>query len=280
MAWPYSQIKTAVTGDILTATDYNNEHQNHITNNDPTAINDSSATVTAMRTTTDPGESGTESLPTTLDGEIQRLRFAIVDLKGTTYWYQTPTKTLAQMLPLSGGTVTGTITMSGATIAMGAQKITGLANGTAATDAAAFGQIPTATSWASYTPTFVGWGTVANVSFFWKRSGDTLFIQGTVQVGTPTAVVWSMTLPGGITIDYTKCPTSVANTAPAGWSTFSRTAETPVSHWALIFADGSDTGKFFTSVSAGSSGAGFAKENGNYVNASAYVVIKAEIPIS
>lgn len=39
-------------------------------------------------------------------------------------------------LPKSGGTMTGTI-------AMGGSKITGLANGTASTDAAAFGQIPT-----------------------------------------------------------------------------------------------------------------------------------------
>jgi hypothetical protein len=41
----------------------------------------------------------------------------------------------ATKLPLAGGTMTGAI-------AMGANKITGLANGTAATDAAAFGQIP------------------------------------------------------------------------------------------------------------------------------------------
>lgn len=38
-------------------------------------------------------------------------------------------------------TMTGTLTFSGATIAMGANKITGLANGTASTDAATFGQI-------------------------------------------------------------------------------------------------------------------------------------------
>lgn len=38
-------------------------------------------------------------------------------------------------------TLSSTLTMSGATIAMGSQKITGLANGTASTDAAAFGQI-------------------------------------------------------------------------------------------------------------------------------------------
>ncbi len=38
-------------------------------------------------------------------------------------------------------TFSGGITMSGSTIAMGSQKITGLSNGTAATDAAAFGQV-------------------------------------------------------------------------------------------------------------------------------------------
>jgi hypothetical protein len=137
MSWPYSQIKTAVTGDILTATDYNNEHQNHITNNDPDAINDSSATATAMRTTVDPGESGTESLATTLTGEIQRIRFALVDLKGTTYWYETPTKTLAQMLPLAGGTMSGNIAMGNGNIT-GAAQVTSTnfdagASGTAGT---------------------------------------------------------------------------------------------------------------------------------------------------
>lgn len=46
--------------------------------------------------------------------------------------------TMAGVYTFSGGA--GAITMSGSTIAMGANKITGLANGTAATDAMAFGQ--------------------------------------------------------------------------------------------------------------------------------------------
>lgn len=45
----------------------------------------------------------------------------------------------ARYLQLSGGTMSGAV-------AMGSNKITGLANGTAATDAAAFGQIPVATT--------------------------------------------------------------------------------------------------------------------------------------
>lgn len=173
MAWPYPQIKTAVTGDILTATDYNNEHQNHITNNDPGSINDDSPTVTEMKVTVDPGESGTESLATTLTGEIQRLRFAIVDMKGTSFWYQTPTKTLAQMLPLSGGTVTGAITMSGAGIAMGSQKITAIASATAATDVPAYSQIPLL----QFTgPTYVTTQTTNNTNSYTDATGVSVAI--------------------------------------------------------------------------------------------------------
>ncbi len=66
-------------------------------------------------------------------------------------YYATSTNAVSDA---SGATISGTytysgavtssggITMSGATIAMGSQKITGLANGSASTDAAAFGQIP------------------------------------------------------------------------------------------------------------------------------------------
>jgi hypothetical protein len=57
------------------------------------------------------------------------------------------TQTIAGAKTFSGAaTFSTSITMSGtATIAMGGNKITGIANGTASTDAAAFGQIPTVT---------------------------------------------------------------------------------------------------------------------------------------
>jgi hypothetical protein len=57
-------------------------------------IDDDSATVAAMRTTVDPAESGTESQATSIQGEIERLRFAIYEIKKAIdstvlYWYQT-----------------------------------------------------------------------------------------------------------------------------------------------------------------------------------------------
>ena len=59
------------------------------------------------------------------------------DSKGRVTGVTTSAPLDATKLPLAGGTMSGTI-------AMGASKITGLANGTDSTDAAAFGQIPTA----------------------------------------------------------------------------------------------------------------------------------------
>ena len=59
------------------------------------------------------------------------------DAKGRVTTVTTAAPTDATKLPLAGGTMSGAI-------AMGSNKVTGLTNGTAATDAAAFGQIPTA----------------------------------------------------------------------------------------------------------------------------------------
>lgn len=62
-----------------------------------------------------------------------RLEHIISQIKngfGLTNWYDVVTA----MLPKTGGTMSGAI-------AMGANKVTGLANGTASTDAAAFGQV-------------------------------------------------------------------------------------------------------------------------------------------
>ena len=59
------------------------------------------------------------------------------DSKGRVTGVTTSAPVDATKLPLAGGTMSGAI-------AMGASKITGLANGTVSTDAAAFGQIPAA----------------------------------------------------------------------------------------------------------------------------------------
>lgn len=94
MAALYSHT-TRTTGTILTATIYNSDHQNHIDNGIPVQLDDYSTNVTQMQLTTDPGEVGAESLAGNLAGELERLRFAIAEIKNringgvTPNWYAT-----------------------------------------------------------------------------------------------------------------------------------------------------------------------------------------------
>jgi hypothetical protein len=107
MAGLYSHT-TRSTGTVLTAAIYNNDHQNHIDNHVPAQMDDHSPDVATMKTTTDPGEDGSESLASNLTGELERIRFAIADAKGTTFWYETPGSTLAD---LSGESAQSIISM-------------------------------------------------------------------------------------------------------------------------------------------------------------------------
>lgn len=85
---------TRADGTTLTAAIYNADHNNHITNLVPDKMDDWSQDATQMQLQTDPGEQGTESLATSLAEEIQRIRFALKEMKGVTYWYESADQTL------------------------------------------------------------------------------------------------------------------------------------------------------------------------------------------
>lgn len=97
---------TRSDGLTLTAAIYNADHQNHIDNFVPSQMDDYSSTTTEMRTTTDPGESGSESLPTTMAGELERLRYIIKEMHGGTYWYTSPLSKGASELTIASGVIT------------------------------------------------------------------------------------------------------------------------------------------------------------------------------
>jgi hypothetical protein len=89
----FSRVKNWVTGERLTASDLNAEFNNVLTNFTPAGMDDYSATASQMRTTTDPYPSSSESLATSLQGELERIRYLIAQITGKTYWYQDPTVT-------------------------------------------------------------------------------------------------------------------------------------------------------------------------------------------
>ena len=86
-------------------------------------------------------------------------------------------------LPLTGGTMSGAI-------AMGANKITGLANGTAAQDAAAFGQIPV-------TPP----GTILATAVYAPGSLTTYTLTGTLAALDTTNATLAFTVPASGIVD-------------------------------------------------------------------------------
>lgn len=99
----YSHTTRAV-GLILTASIYNADHQNHVTNMTPAGVDDASADVTSYRADADPGEQGTESLPTSLEGELRRIRRILREITGRTFWYESPDNSIG---------ITGEIRMYG-----------------------------------------------------------------------------------------------------------------------------------------------------------------------
>jgi hypothetical protein len=92
-----SRIKTWVEGDTLTAADLNAEFNNITNNLAPTYIDDDSATEAGMQATVDPYPASSESLATTLAGEIERLRYVIKQITGESQWYIDPDSTIASM---------------------------------------------------------------------------------------------------------------------------------------------------------------------------------------
>jgi hypothetical protein len=115
-AGSYVLRRTYVDGDILAASDYVADNQQHIDNQDPQHTDDYSLNVTQMRTFTDTGNVNSESLATTLAGEVERLRYQIKHIKDTingstiTQWYS---KSYTVVVP--NGTITSAKLANGAT---------------------------------------------------------------------------------------------------------------------------------------------------------------------
>ncbi len=90
----FSRITTWSSGQTLTASALNAEFNNILNNFTPAGMDDYSATTTEMRALSDPYPGSVESQATALAGEIERIRYQILEIKkamqpsNVTYWYQ------------------------------------------------------------------------------------------------------------------------------------------------------------------------------------------------
>lgn len=81
-------ITTRAFGETIDAAKYNADHQAHVDGTTSEMTDDYSASVAQMQSAVDPGERGSESLPTSMAGELERLRATLAEIKATTYWYE------------------------------------------------------------------------------------------------------------------------------------------------------------------------------------------------
>lgn len=93
----FSRIKNWGATDTLTAADLNAEFNNILTNFTPAMMGGYSFNVAQMQIQTAPGGVGSESLAASLGGELERLRYQLSIIQGTTFWYQTPAASLATL---------------------------------------------------------------------------------------------------------------------------------------------------------------------------------------
>ena len=103
MSYPPTLHKTYTTGEILTAADLNSSLQDISTTNIPEDIDDYSVNTAEMQSTADPYPAASESLATTLSGELERIRYQIKAILGEAQWYIDPDITLPTINTKIGG---------------------------------------------------------------------------------------------------------------------------------------------------------------------------------
>lgn len=136
------------------------------------------------------------------------------------------------------------------------------------------------TNWVNYTPTIsAGFGTPSSVSFYYRRVGDSLDIQGTFIAGTLASSVASVTLPSGLSIDYTKISTN-AGMSVVGKMVAGHTAEAITNDLSTVMVDGSTASTVFFSRYTAST-TSFAKDNADTVCATnGIVTLWCRVPIA
>lgn len=129
----WSRIKTWTSTENVVYSDLNAEFDNILTNFVPLMIDDYSTNATQMKVQTDPGEVGTESLATTLAGELARLRYMLAEVTGETYWYTSPSNSLAGISAAIGTGLPDNRLVSGRVLTTSAQPAFLVPNGAART---------------------------------------------------------------------------------------------------------------------------------------------------
>ena len=90
----------------------------------PADIDDYAANLTEFRVATDPGAVGAESLPVSLAGELERLRYVLKQFIGGTWWYDLANRCLTSIKGISITTTQAKNLRGEATLSSGTVNVT------------------------------------------------------------------------------------------------------------------------------------------------------------
>jgi hypothetical protein len=140
-------------------------------------------------------------------------------------------------------------------------------------EATNIGATQIATAWASYTPVYTGFGTVAVSEVEWRRIGDSIQVRGYFIAGTPTAVSARLGLPLGFTLDVTS-PAQTSQSRRLGSATSAASTSTTIaSSGAGPFAitnDNTQTGSVAFSISTKTTANHYELANGSGIAGTGY----------
>lgn len=125
MGATFARSRTFVAGETLTATNLNGVETNILNNFTPGGMDDYSADVTTMRIVTDPYPASVESLATSLQGELERIRYVIAQITGETYWFKDPTQ-ISRVAVSVAGTVDAITAVHSPTFTAWVDKMRGI----------------------------------------------------------------------------------------------------------------------------------------------------------
>lgn len=133
MGATFPRVKNWTT-EILSNTDLNAEIDNILNNLGPAGVDDYSTNAAQMKLQTSPGTLGSESLATSLAGELERLRYVIQRIIGsqTSYWYESPPTSLSDIVASQGTGLPANRISSGLTTGNSSQLIALRPSGTTA----------------------------------------------------------------------------------------------------------------------------------------------------
>lgn len=134
MAGLFNRLKIWKSLEIVKTADLNAEFDNIINNLGPAGISGWSSTVAQMQIQTSPGTFGSESLPSSLNGEIERIRYQLNAIIGgpDNVWYDQPALSISQITGLLSTTPPANRIISGAVVSTSKQPAHLLPSGSAA----------------------------------------------------------------------------------------------------------------------------------------------------